>query len=453
MSRSWDAGDARGVPARGARVFVRKRTLSLDHFMQALAVLVLAGALLWIIFGGIGTDPADASQTAAINPYNSIAWLALFGASLPLMRYNWRATTALLRASWPLLLLYCYFALSVAWALDPPASQRRLFAALVQIAILATVVASIRRAPVLHVTIAAALIIAAAADVAAIPILGAATDSSEGFIGLQGQKNQTGLTMMYALFAAAPCLAYARQRVWKALLVVGMAVEAGVLVLTRSTTSQALTLAALFVMPLVLTISRRSRVVIAAVAATVVLIPVAVVFVYLLWCAATGADPMAPLAGVTFTNRLSIWQFMVGEIAKRPWFGAGYSSFWGIDPRIQPSLQTDEWFSLYEIITEGHQGYLDLWATAGIFGLLGGLALVFRSIVQASLALNRTAPPDLAWHNGTLGRPTVVFHLTFLLALLVHNLTESGLFGSGSLLTMALLVTMFDLQKWSSRRP
>ena len=44
--------------------------------------------------------------------------------------------------------------------------------------------------------------------------------------------------------------------------------------------------------------------------------------------------------------------FVWEEVQKRPWFGAGYSSFWAIDPAIQPSLKSDEWFGTYAIIPD-----------------------------------------------------------------------------------------------------
>jgi O-antigen ligase len=151
---------------------------------------------------------------------------------------------------------------------------------------------------------------------------------------------------------------------------------------------------------------------------------------------------------VTFTERLGIWEFVVHEIGQRPWFGAGFSSFWSINPLVQPSLKTNEWFSLYTIINEGHQGYLDLWATTGLFGLIGSLWVIFRSIGIAARSLNRTLPAAAAWRAGLMGRPTAVFHFTFLLGLLVHNFTESGLFGSSSLFTQLLIIAMLDLEKW-----
>jgi hypothetical protein len=51
-----------------------------------------------------------------------------------------------------------------------------------------------------------------------------------------------------------------------------------------------------------------------------------------------------------------------------------------------------------------------------------------------------------------MARPTAIFHLTFLLGLLVHNFTESNLFSNGGLLAVGLLICILDLEKWRTSR-
>jgi hypothetical protein len=48
-----------------------------------------------------------------------------------------------------------------------------------------------------------------------------------------------------------------------------------------------------------------------------------------------------------------------------------------------------------------------------------------------------------------------VFHLTLLLGLLVHNVTESNLFSNNSVLAVAFTLSALDLEKWrlAIRRP
>jgi O-antigen ligase len=151
---------------------------------------------------------------------------------------------------------------------------------------------------------------------------------------------------------------------------------------------------------------------------------------------------------MTFTMRTDIWHFVIDEIHKRPWLGAGYGSFWAINPAIQPSLKTDQWFGTYAIINEAHDGYLDLLATNGIIGLVGGMAVVFRTMGIAGRAIVQADPAARAWRTGLLAHPTAVFHMALLIGLLVHNFTESNLFSNNWTLCVAFLFAALDLEKW-----
>jgi len=418
-----------------------------DRWTETLASLILALTLLWTVFGSLTDSVSDPTQTDHVNPFNSLVWLGLLAASVPILQRRWRETVALLAASWPLLLLFGYFALSVTWALDPPTSLRRLILTVLQFALMAIVVSGIRRAPALHVAIALACGAAALADAAYGVIAPGAAMTPEGFAGLHLQKNQTGLTMMYGCLAAVPCLFLVRWRA-RACLLPLIAVMAVVLVATRSTTSQALVIAAAGVMPVLLLIARLPRRLILAIAAVGVLLPAAGLLAYLAWCGASGTDPLLPARGATFSERNSIWAFVLDEALKRPWIGAGFNSFWAINPAVQPSLKSDQWFGVIAIINEGHDGYLDMLATGGVIGLSGVLFMLGRAVAVAGLAIARTLPAAQAWRDGRMARPTAAFHLAFLLALLVHNVTESNLFSNSGLLGVAMLIAVLDLEKW-----
>jgi O-antigen ligase len=416
-------------------------------WVQRLAVVVLVLALIYVIQGVPGADNADPEQTDHVSPWNSWIWLGLLTMSMPVLFARWRQVVRLLLGSWPLLLLFAYFAASATWALDPGASSRRLLFTLVQLALFAILLTGIRRAPVVHLVIAAVCSIAALADLAAWVVAPGSAMTSEGFAGLQSQKNQTGLLMMYGYLAVVPCCFLVRRRLVRVLLALAAILICALLVASRSTTSQSVVISATFVMPLLLLIARLPRRMILACAAAVLLTVLAVAFGYLAWCAHTVTDPMLPMRGVTFTARTDLWTFVAGEVAKRPLFGAGYSSLWGIDPAVQPSLKTGMWFGTYAIISEGHDGYLDLLATGGIVGFTGGLFVVFRSIVMAARALNTAPAAARAWTEGQLSYPTAAFYLAFLLGLIVHNFTESNLFSNNGLLAVAFLLTTLDLEK------
>jgi O-antigen ligase len=272
--------------------------------------------------------------------------------------------------------------------------------------------------------------------------------AEDGFAGLQSQKNQTGLLMMWGCLSAGSGCFLVHARRWKIAIGGAALLMALLLAATRSTTSQSVVISAVLVMPVLLLIARLPTRTILAVAAVFVLVLLVAPAGYIAWCGLTGMDPMLPLRGVTVSERKDIWAFVIGEIWKRPLLGAGYSSLWAINPALQPSLKTDAWFGVYTIINEGHNGYLDQLATGGIVGLLGALFVVFRSIVIAGRAIAVTAPAPQAWRDGTLAYPTAAFHLAFLLGLIVHNFTESNLFNNNALLAVGFLLTAIDLEKW-----
>jgi exopolysaccharide production protein ExoQ len=419
-------------------------------WVNRLTIVVLMLTLLYLIVGipEFHHDFAADLTTDAVDPVHRFLWLGLFAASLPVGWARWRQTLALLRASWPLLLLYAYFFASTFWALDPDVSLRRFILATMQLLQLAMLLSGLKRASTLHLLIAAACVIGATADLLTYAVAPGFAMAEDGFTGLQSQKNQTGLLMMYGCLSAGTAYFLVHGR-WTRLAIAGSVVMmAGLLVATRSSTSQSVVLITPVMLPLLLVVSRQPAAMVWAVVAGALATVAAVSFGYLAYCGVTGTDPWLPLRGVTFTMRTDIWSFVVEEIDKRPWLGAGYNSFWAIDPAIQPSLKSDEWFGRYAIINEAHDGYLDLLATGGIVGLSGGLLVIFRTIGISATALAKADPTAIAARSLRMAYPTAAFHMALLIGLLVHNFTESNLFSNNTTLVVAFLIAALDLEKW-----
>ena len=420
-------------------------------WVNRLTVVMLTLTLIYLIVGIPDLNhsaAADVVATDAVDPIHRFAWLGLFAATLPVGAMRWRATLALLRASWPLMLLYAYFGASTFWALDPEVSLRRYVLAMMQLLQLAMLISGLKRAATLHVLIAGACVLGATADLLTLAVAPGFAMQEDGFAGLQLQKNQAGLMLMYGCLSVGSVYFLLQGRRLRLCVAGSVLMMAGLLVITRSTTSQSVVLLAPVLMVLLPAVARFPTPGIWAISAAIITSLVAVAFFYLAWCGVTGTDTWLPLRGATFSSRTDIWSFVVEEIHKRPWFGSGFASFWAINPELQPSLKSDQWFGTYAIINEGHDGYLDLLACNGIVGLVAGLAVVFRTLTMAGLALGRAEPPRLAWKTGLLAQPTALFHLVLLIGLLIHNFTESNLFSTNSLLVTAFLITALDLEKW-----
>ena len=419
-------------------------------WLYRLTVAVLLLVLIYVIVGipEMSRSAEQDLQTDAVDPLHRFAWIVLFAAALPVAAVRWRQALRLLAASWPLLLLYAYFGLSIIWALDPPVAFRRWLLTLLQLLVIAVLMSGLRRAATLHVLIATACTIGAVADLVTWGVAPGYAMAPDGFAGLQLQKNLTGLLMMYGCLSAGTAFFLVRGR-WPRVCIAGAVVlMAGLLVASRSTTSQSVVLLTPAVVAVSLLFVRIGKAGAWAIVTSILALLMAGVFGYLAWCGYTGADAWAPFAGMTFTSRTDIWSFVVEEIGKRPWLGAGYSSFWAIDPAVQPSLKSDEWFGTYTIINEAHDGYLDLLAMNGIVGLVAGLAVVFRIIGLAGRAVAQAEPTEIAWQTGRMAQPTALFHMALLIGLLVHNFTESNLFSNNSTLVVAFVFTSLDLEKW-----
>ena len=419
-------------------------------WVNRLTIVVLMLVLVYVIIGiPVFSRGGDVDlQTDAVDPLHRFAWVALFAASLPIAAAQWRQSLRLLAASWPLILLYAYFGLSITWALDPSVAFRRWLLTVIQLLLGVVLISGLRRSATLHVLIVIACITGAVADLLTYVVAPGYAMAEDGFTGLQLQKNLTGLLMMYGCLSAGTGYFLVRAPKLRAGIICGVALMLGLLVASRSTTSQTVVLMTPAVIAAMLLLARMTKFGAWAVVTTVLAVLAAIVFGYFAWCGMTGADPHAPFAEMTFTSRTDIWWFVLGEIQKRPMFGAGYGSFWAIDPSVQPSLKSDDWFGTYAIINEAHNGYLDLLAAVGIVGLVASLAVVFRTMGIAARAVGQTEPTASAWQNGRMARPTAVFHMALLVGLLVHNLTESNLFSNNSTLVVAFLLTALDLEKW-----
>ena len=174
-------------------------------WVNRLTIVVLTIVLLYIIVGipDFNRSAEADLQTDAVDPLHRFAWIGLFAASLPIAAVRWRQALRLLLASWPLLLLYTLFGLSIVWALDPDVAFRRWLLTVIQLFLGVILLSGLRRAATLHVLIAAACIFGAVADLVTWGVAPGYAMADDGFVGLQLQKNLTGLLMMYGCLSGS----------------------------------------------------------------------------------------------------------------------------------------------------------------------------------------------------------------------------------------------------------
>ena len=432
------SGLAYGRPLEHARTALPHGTA--DRVAEALALGLLGVTLLYALVGFEPFQHTVVSYGADTSTVNRWVWLALLIAALPVLWLRREQALRLLLALWPLLLLYAWFALSAAWALDPPVSVRRFLFFAVALTVFLAIGAGIRHARAGHLVLLLGSGAVVLVDVGSGILAPGLAMTPLGLAGLHAQKNTAGEIGLYAVLAAATFVPLARGRAGRAGSIALTLMAGALLMLARSATSTSLAIATLLGLPLLVALLRRPPLTAWVLAALGAAMLGGVLFLYLAWAGIEGRDPLAPLASVTFTRRTDVWNFVLSEVAKRPMLGAGFASFWDIDPNIQPSLYKGFWFaSPTEYTNESHNGYLDILVATGWIGLILALAVLGRAIW---LALREAARAPAA------ALPTVSFHLAFLLALAVHNLMESTYFMPNTAFGTLFLFSAVQLESW-----
>ena len=68
---------------------------------------------------------------------------------------------------------------------------------------------------------------------------------------------------------------------------------------------------------------------------------------------------------------MTLWEFAGEMLAKQPWFGYGYDSFWGSKMLLNTDQPFDRPWDIRTIV-HGHDGYLDIALVMGIPGAVRG---------------------------------------------------------------------------------
>nr|WP_254798553.1 O-antigen ligase family protein [Sphingobium sp. AS12] len=126
---------------------------------------------------------------------------------------------------------------------------------------------------------------------------------------------------------------------------------------------------------------------------------------------------------LTLTGRLRLWKYAVEIGADRPWFGAGFKSFWTDKLTLDILVLHQHWGernTTRAMTSNAHNGYLDVWLELGFIGL--GLFVIFWiSFLVRSVAAYREGHSSgywalLLWSFMTIyyiGNSTVFQHLDF----------------------------------------
>jgi O-antigen ligase len=341
-----------------------------EAFPRARVATIIAAVLFTtVIMSFRPFQPAGAEVTPdgggdVVNQlgFSALGALALFG----LVAFANPRVLKVFFSPWWLLLL-AFFALSVLNAADPAAASRAAFFTVIGIVTIVAVLALPRDADSFAAMIAFAgivIVVVSYIGLVTLPAIAIHTsDSAEPehaglWRGVFAHKNIAGPVMSCFSFAGL----YLFRRGWKwtglFLLVAAMAF----MINTGSKTTAGLVPLTFAVVVLPGLIGMRR--------VTVILFAVAMIGTGLATLGIVFIEPLKEFAnanfpGLTYTGRVTLWEYAGEMLAQRPWFGYGYDSFWGSKMLLDTDQPFDRPWDIREIV-HGHDGYLDIALVMGI---------------------------------------------------------------------------------------
>jgi len=130
----------------------------------------------------------------------------------------------------------------------------------------------------------------------------------------------------------------------------------------------------------------------------------------------------------TLTGRSNVWAVAWQAIERRPALGYGFDAFW---ESKQGGLQYES--ELGWAVPHSHDGYLEMLLGLGVCGM-----------VLLALAIGRTSKDALIYYWRSRGIPSL-WPVAFVVALLLHAITEADLVARHGLSYLVLIVLSIQL--------
>lgn len=113
----------------------------------------------------------------------------------------------------------------------------------------------------------------------------------------------------------------------------------------------------------------------------------------------------------SFTGRTDIWRLGFEVAARHPILGRGFGGYWGFENEISEAFR----------VTEGHNGFLDVYIELGMVGIV----ILFGFLLSFYVRVRRELNHAFDW---------AVFGICFLVMLLINSYTESNYLKTSSYL-------------------
>ena len=348
---------------------------------------VYASIVFPLIIVSCGTDNVACLYEA--RPESKIFWPALATISVVMAMRNLSRITFPAHILW--LFAYLVFAgASVLWAFNPElsfvrfAQQVMIVSSIVLPAMLAARTADLMRG--LFLCFAFASILNLLFIIFGRPPIDLKF-ATWGYPGYFSGKNYLGEFATAAILLSVHEMLYPGLRRTSGIVVVVIATS--LLILSNSKTSMGLALLAPCLAGLTLIIKKTTRI-----SPAILLLSIPVCFAAFSSVSGFSVYRLSNIlyGDPTFTGRSIIWDFANSEIARRPFFGWGYQSFWLVGPDSPSIVDAPGWV---KHMPNAHNGYLDTKLETGYLGF----ALLVGFIAATLHAIGRVADraPARAW--------------------------------------------------------
>lgn len=247
----------------------------------------------------------------------------LGGAGLIALRPG--AFLAALRQEWLVVLMALWCLMSFAWSDYPSLTIRHGAQLILTIAVVLAIcqrLAPMTFVKIMLLTQGAAMLVSLAS--------GRTRVDGQGFLGIYGSKNAlSGASSLLIILSVAVLTDRRIGRVWRLLAGLGLVLGTMLMLMGKSTGALVATAAVIMTFGLIVLLQRLKPTV-RLVSVIMALVLMAAVGIVLYSMADTLAEMFLKATGkdLTLTGRTELWQVAFGEIAKRPWLGAGFQAVW-----------------------------------------------------------------------------------------------------------------------------
>lgn len=316
-----------------------------------------------------------------------VVWLGVYAATFFLIAMRWRKFVEFITRDKLLLLLVAIVVLSVLWSAAPETTLRRAVALVGTTAFGAYLATRYTLDGQLKL-LATALGIAAVLSLAfglALPSYGISSDPLfvGDWQGIYNHKNTLGSDMSLGALVfliLATSMSRYRWLAWG-----GFVLTVCLVVLSDSSTALIALLALLALWPVYRSLRWRYTLALPFLMFAVLLgAGVAMVL-------GSSLDTVLGVFGrdATLSGRTELWSLVWTEVRERPWFGYGYSGFWlGLEGESAPI-----WRSTGSEVPAADNGFLDLWLSLGLVGVVVFFAGFSAAFLRAAtwFRLSRTS--------------------------------------------------------------